>query len=344
MKRVVNVNLSGNAYQLEEEGFKSLNEYLDSARLRLKGNPDLEEIMSDLEQSVADKMNRFLGPKKNVVSTEEVEQIVQEMGPVDGSVEDDVAASEHASPSSDSEEGADDEPGERKLYKLTSGGEKMLTGVCAGLAAYFGMDVSIVRIIFVALTFATSGFVILVYIALALILPEARTPQQHAAAYGAPFDAREVIDRAKSKFNDMRNGKEWKSQQRYWNRHARNAGFDGLGSVLGLVVVGFGILIGLFVLSRIFFWLGYPFFAGPANYPGAPWWAIVLMVIVGVYVIGWIFGEGRKEHRSVFGSVLIKTSKVFLILLIIYLGFRMLAVSSAIQLGDLSYIAFSPFG
>lgn len=340
MKKVVNVNLSGNAYQLEEDGFETLTEYLDSARLRLKGNPDLEEIMSDLEQSVADKIDRFLGPKKNVVSTEEVEQIVEEMGPVDSSIDDDVGAGEGASRSSASKEGPDDEAAERKLYKLTSDREKMLTGVCAGLAAYFGMDVSIVRIIFVALTFATSGFVILVYLGLALILPEAKTPQQHAAAYGAPFDARDVIDRAKSKFNDMRNGKEWRSQRRYWNRHARNAGFDGLGSVLGLVVVGLGILIGLFVLSRILFWLGNPFFGISPYYPGVPWWATVLMVIIGVYVIGWIFGDGKYENRSVLGSAFIKTSKVLLILLVIYLGFQLL---TAQRVGPgLAILAFSP--
>jgi phage shock protein PspC (stress-responsive transcriptional regulator) len=200
----------------------------------------------------------------------------------------------------------------------------MLTGVCAGLAAYFGIDVTIVRIIFIALAFASAGLVILFYLLLALIVPAANTPQQHAAAYGVPFAAREVVERAKSRFNDLRNRKEWKAQQRYWNRHARNAGFDGVNSILGLVVVLFGILIGLLLLRSIFFAIGVPMYIGGFQSPGAPWWAILLMVIIGVYLIGWVFGERNDHARSGLGSVLIKTAQVLAILLIIYVALRLL--------------------
>jgi phage shock protein PspC (stress-responsive transcriptional regulator) len=324
MKKVVNVNLSGNAYLLEEEGLEILSAYLESAQLRLKGNPDVEEIMADLEQSIADKMNRFLGANKTVVSTEEVEQIVDEMGPVDGAAEDDGAKDQQSSRSSAPGARDSEESDVRKLYKLTGSYEKMLTGVCAGIAAYSGIDVSIVRIIFIALTFASGGLVILFYLALAVILPAANTPQQHAAAYGVPFDAQAIIDSAKSKFDDLRVGKRWKSHERYWNRHARNAGFDGIGSVLGLVVVLFGILIGLFLLRSIFFTIGFPMYVGPPYSPGVPWWAIILMVIIGVYAVGWIFGQGKKDNQSAAGSVLVITVQAFLILFIIYVAFRIL--------------------
>jgi hypothetical protein len=184
--------------------------------------------------------------------------------------------------------------------------------------------VTIVRIIFIALAFASAGLVILFYLLLALIVPAAHTPQQHAAAYGVPFDAREVVERAKSRFNDLRNHKEWKAQQRYWNRHARNAGFDGVNSILGLVVVLFGILIGLLLLRAIFFAIGAPIYTGGFPSPGAPWWAILLMVIIGVYLIGWVFGERDDHTRSGLGSVLIKTAQVLAILLIIYVALRIL--------------------
>jgi hypothetical protein len=166
--------------------------------------------------------------------------------------------------------------------------------------------------------------VILFYLALAVILPAANTPQQHAAAYGVPFDAQAIIDSAKSKFDDLRVGKRWKSHERYWNRHARNAGFDGIGSVLGLVVVLFGILIGLFLLRSIFFTIGFPMYVGPPYSPGVPWWAIILMVIIGVYAVGWIFGQGKKDNQSAAGSVLVITVQAFLILFIIYVAFRIL--------------------
>jgi hypothetical protein len=75
MNKVVNVNLSGNAFLVEEDGYASLHGYLEGARLRLQGNPDIEEIMDNLEQSVADKMNRFLSARKTVVTSAEEAQL-----------------------------------------------------------------------------------------------------------------------------------------------------------------------------------------------------------------------------------------------------------------------------
>ena len=49
-----------------------------------KDNPDRREIMAELEQAIAEKCQRFLGPNKSVVSAAEIEQIVREMGPVEG--------------------------------------------------------------------------------------------------------------------------------------------------------------------------------------------------------------------------------------------------------------------
>lgn len=55
------------------------------------------------------------------------------------------------------------------LYRLPKKGQ--IFGVCAGLAEYFDMDVTILRIIFVILALATGGGMVLLYIILAIILP-----------------------------------------------------------------------------------------------------------------------------------------------------------------------------
>ncbi len=57
----------------------------------------------------------------------------------------------------------------KKLYR--SRNDKMIAGVCAGLADYFGIDPTIVRIIFIILVFAGLGG-ILVYAILWIITPE----------------------------------------------------------------------------------------------------------------------------------------------------------------------------
>ena len=56
---------------------------------------------------------------------------------------------------------------EKKLYRVEQG--KMLCGVCAGLAEYLNLDVTIVRLI--AAVIGLSGSGILLYIVAALIMP-----------------------------------------------------------------------------------------------------------------------------------------------------------------------------
>lgn len=50
--------------------------------------------------------------------------------------------------------------------------DKMISGVCGGIAEYLGWDSTVVRIIFVILTFLGWGSPILLYFILALVMPE----------------------------------------------------------------------------------------------------------------------------------------------------------------------------
>ena len=58
---------------------------------------------------------------------------------------------------------------EKKLYRIMEG--KQLCGVCTGLAEYFNLDVSLIRVIWVLIVlFGGTG--VLLYIILALVIPE----------------------------------------------------------------------------------------------------------------------------------------------------------------------------
>lgn len=58
--------------------------------------------------------------------------------------------------------------------KLTRSANKMVAGVCAGLAEYFDVDATLVRVIYVALTIFSAAFPgILLYLILMLLMPEA---------------------------------------------------------------------------------------------------------------------------------------------------------------------------
>ena len=58
----------------------------------------------------------------------------------------------------------------KKLYR--SNVDKKLAGVCAGLAEYFNVDVTIIRLIWALVTLCTVGTGVLAYIICALVIPE----------------------------------------------------------------------------------------------------------------------------------------------------------------------------
>ena len=58
--------------------------------------------------------------------------------------------------------------------RLTRSNNRMLAGVCAGLADYFGWDVTVVRVVYTLATFFTVFSGVIVYIILWIVMPEKR--------------------------------------------------------------------------------------------------------------------------------------------------------------------------
>jgi phage shock protein PspC (stress-responsive transcriptional regulator) len=202
MQKVITINLNGTAYQLDEHGYDELRIYLDRAATELGGNPDASEILRDLEQSIAEKCQRLLGPGKGVVTAAEIAQILHEIGPVE-------SGGSAAVPPSLSGTGAA-QP--KRLYQIREGA--MVSGVANGLAAYFNIDPTIVRVAFV--TAAVLEMVnydrppvlaIGLYVLLVFLVPYAKTSEQRAAAQGAsvglPYKLQSVVERVKAKFDGL---------------------------------------------------------------------------------------------------------------------------------------------
>ncbi|MDN6162109.1 MAG: PspC domain-containing protein [Atopostipes sp.] len=61
-----------------------------------------------------------------------------------------------------------------EMKKLTKSSQNAkISGVCAGIAEYFGVDPTLVRVGYLIFTFVGVGSPILLYFILALIMPEA---------------------------------------------------------------------------------------------------------------------------------------------------------------------------
>ena len=74
---------------------------------------------------------------------------------------------------------------QKKLYKISE--QKMVCGVCAGIAEYLNVDVSIVRLVTVLIAFAC-GSGLIAYIAAAIILPEKHDLYNESVSKDEPID------------------------------------------------------------------------------------------------------------------------------------------------------------
>jgi phage shock protein PspC (stress-responsive transcriptional regulator) len=164
MRQVIIASLAGNAYHMEEEGYAALRQYLDRAKAGLQNNPDVEEILCDVERSLASKCTATLRPDKNVVSFEEMTAILEAMGPI---------VEEASIPRE--EPRASEPEGPRRLYRQPNGA--VIEGVCMGLSEYFNIDVVFIRIIFVVLAMVSGGFGTLLYFVMIVAVPS-REPKK----------------------------------------------------------------------------------------------------------------------------------------------------------------------
>ncbi len=207
MNKVTTVNLNGRAFQVEEQAYEFLRAYLDEAARLLADDPDSREIMADLEQAIGDKGAHYLRAGRNVLGETEMTRILEEMGPVETGAD--------AEPARQRAEAKAEAPSPRRLYLVKEG--EMIAGVCNGLAAYFGIDPTVVRLVFVILLFLSGGLVALAYLVLMFVVPEARTAEERAAARGLPFNAQELVDQAKRHYAGLKD-----STQRWRDRRRRD--------------------------------------------------------------------------------------------------------------------------
>ena len=157
MKRVVTVSLNGMSFNFDEDAYEELRRYLKRAQAQLESDPGRGEILADVERSIAEKCQRVLNAQKNVVTLEEVRAVLAEIGVVDGRGDEwqaeEIAGDTHA----------------RTLVQIREGA--MVSGICNGLAAYFGMDVTLIRVIFVVLAIVSSGLFVLLYGVMMFLIP-----------------------------------------------------------------------------------------------------------------------------------------------------------------------------
>ena len=177
MKKTLNINIGNSIILIEEDAYEMLTAYLNEIKFHFSKNADHFEIVTDIENRIAEMFRDILAQQqKQVIGIDDVQSVIAQMG----SVKDFESADEAE------ESGYEDTiSGVKKLYRDTD--EAYIAGVCAGLSHYANVDAKWFRLLFlVSLFFAGSGIV--AYLIMWILIPRAVTRSQRMYMKGQPVN------------------------------------------------------------------------------------------------------------------------------------------------------------
>lgn len=206
MKKTISINISGVIFHIEEDGYDKLKNYLTSVQQYFSTYEDSQEIVTDIENRIAEKLLvKLKSADKQAVSLEDVNELVAAMGTVadfEAVEEEEVLVTtggRNSANGSTQAKSTQSTPPNTGTFASQPAGttfeprrlvrdlrRKTLGGVCSGLAHYFNIDVVWVRLIFLTLFLAlpplghefgagVSSFTLIVYIAMWIALPGVNT-------------------------------------------------------------------------------------------------------------------------------------------------------------------------
>ena len=254
MNKTVTANISGVVFHIEADAYEKLHQYLNTIKTYFRDSDGTEEIMADIEARIAELFKEKLGLGRDVITMENVKQVVEIMGEPEAYMDEE--SSENYSNSntgfhSDEREHRHTSFSSRKLYRDED--DNALGGVCSGLGYYFGIDRIWLRIGFLVAVFGFgTGFFL--YLILWAIIPKAKTTSEKLEMKGEPINVENIGNTIKDEFNNFKK-KVDSNDTRQFVRKTESAAmrfFMFLGNVLKFFFKFLGKIIGLaFILAGI---------------------------------------------------------------------------------------------
>lgn len=189
MNKTLSIGLAGFSFVIEEHAYIKLSDYLSALRSSLD-SAEADEVMNDIETRIVEIFNESLG-KREVVNNEDVEKVIKQIGSPE-KIEEQEEAYFSDQVSSKKQNRSNNNTAQKQLFRDPE--QAKIGGVCAGLAHYFGMDVTWMRVIWVLAFFAliplpgTPGLIVIVYIILWAVLPKAQSVSDFLKMKGKPVN------------------------------------------------------------------------------------------------------------------------------------------------------------
>lgn len=158
MKKTFTISLGHSVFNVEEDAYDILKMYLDSIKNYFQKMENDSEIISDFELRIAENFSSKLSSGKQYINLSDVKEVIQIMGSLDD-------FQEIYDDDDQTEDVKEDKKIKNKLYRDSS--NRIIAGVCSGIAEYFKIDPIIVRIIF----FISAPLQLIIYTILWIGLP-----------------------------------------------------------------------------------------------------------------------------------------------------------------------------
>ncbi len=277
MNKTVNINLANTLFHIDDDAYNKLRRYLESIKRSFAGTTGSDEIIADIEARIAELFLEKMENERQVITHKEVDQVISVMGqPEDYMVDEDIFEDEPKKSQTKETTRA------KKLYRDID--NKYIGGVCAGLEHYLGVDALWIRLIFVLMAIFTTGFGLIAYILLWILVPEAVTTSQKLDMRGEPVNISNIERKVKEGFGDVADKVKNVDYEKVGNKvkSGSKTFFDTIGDIILFLFKVFGkfigillIIIGAATLVGLFFGLFTVGMFDVIEFPGVDFYEIV---------------------------------------------------------------------
>jgi len=183
MKKVMEVSIGGMSFTIEEDAYYKLKDYLSRFEATIANKKEAREVMEDVEARVAEIFMKERKFQAQVIDTKFVDVVINHLGDID---------MEQSNMNTGTQSGnynTNYYRDSKRFYRDPD--DKKIAGVCSGLSAYFGVDVTLIRIIFLVALLGY-GSTLFLYIILWVATKEAATVAQKLEMRGIPVTAENI--------------------------------------------------------------------------------------------------------------------------------------------------------
>ena len=285
MNKILNINLGGYPFTIDDDAYEHLSDYLNTIHHHFEQSEGYEEITADIESRMAELFQETTANRPIVTL-----QVVKDAIAIMGTPEDFGAEAIEEEPFATQKKTKTTQSGNRiktgkRLFRNPD--DEVIGGVASGVAAYLGIqDPLWVRLAFLAIAFGM-GFGILFYIVLWAILPKAETASDRLAMRGEPINVDNIGKIVEEEINHFANkmtgiGEDLKDEfdskkKRFSASGATSSVYEATGTLRAAIAKGL-LILGKVVktIIRIVLQIWKPIFF------------IIGLILIVSFAIGWI--------------------------------------------------------